>query len=323
MVEQWSVNVESGADLEAPADAYDIHWSDVATTALAQTMEDLYDFAYFGTFDPRYYPGELGDETGAWWVAMYLKDFSGSQSLSFQTDYSGGNELASAQRLLQIVEIANARNVLEGADETFVQDSGVGYLTVRQLALVSDFKEESLRVLANPKRKNALPTQSVSGSTVIAAHDAREWLKSKGRYMPISPKRLMSRQLDLKATRFDATSHLGEALSDLVSAHATRGVAAHELFSAVRAIYPEALWVREGANEQMLNAGLALSAEDFEDEARLRDLARVLDLDPDLLVLKTQEASLRESLAAIESQLHDKTRAFPGTTSAGIGTAGA
>ena len=309
MVDKRSVNLEGVVDLGSPADAYGIHWDDVAATALAQTLEELYDFAYFATFDSRYYPGELGDETGAWWVAMYLKDCAASQSLSFQADYSGGSELASAQSLLQIVETANARHLLEGADETFVQDSGVGYLTIRQLALVSDFKEESLRVLANPKRKNALPTQSVSGSTMIAAQDAREWLKSKGRYMPISPKQMANRPLDLKTARFDTTARLGEALADLVSAHATRGVAAHEFFSALRGIYPAALWKREGANEQMFEAELTLSAEDFKDETRLRDLARVLELDADLLVLKAREAALRESLTAVEAQLRAKTQA--------------
>ncbi len=294
-------------DLDLPASTYGIEWKDVSNTALAQTMEELYDFAYLATFDPRYYPGELGDETGAWWVAMYLKDFAGSRSLSFQADYSGGGELTAAHNLLQIVETANARHILEGADETFVDDSAVGFLTIRQLALVSDFKEDSLRVLANPKRKNALPTQSVSGSTVVAVGQAREWLTSKGRYTPVSPRLAATRPLDLKTARFATTAHFCAAMSEQVSLHAARGSAAKDMLGTLQEIYPDSFWKRDSVTGQMFDAGLELSVADLQDEPRLRLLARALELDADLLLLKAKEAALREGLAAVESQIRARS----------------
>lgn len=289
--------------LELPAGEFGITWNDVASTGLAEVMEQLYDFAYLATFDPRYYPHELGDETAAWWISLFLKDAASSESLFWQREYSDGRELSAAQTLMQIVETANARNLLEGATETFFPDSQVGYLTIRQLALISDFKEESLRVLANPKRTNALPTQSVDGKTVVDVADARRWLQSKGRYTPVRPKPTEAASLNLALAKFDSPTGLCDALSEQVSAIATHGEASQAALAAVRALFPRAYWQRTVANPEMFAAGLTLEPPDLQDAARLRALAVALGLDPELLVMKARESELRASLIALESAI--------------------
>jgi hypothetical protein len=289
--------------LDTPASEFGITWNDVASTGLAEVMEQLYDFAYQATVDPRYYPHELGGETGAWWIALFLKDAASSESLFWQREYSDGRELSAAKTLLQIVETANARHLLEGAEETFVEDSQVGYLTIRQLALISDFKEESLRVLANPKRTNALPTQSVEGKTVVDAADARRWLQLKGRYTPVKPKPTAATSLNLALAKFDSPTGLCDALSEHVGAIATHGEASHAALAAVQALFPNTYWQRTVANTGMLVAGLALTPADLQDETRLRALAIALGLDPHILDMKVKESELRASLTTLESAI--------------------
>lgn len=293
-------------EMDLPAGEFGITWNDVANTGLAEAIEHLYEFAYLATFDPRYYPHELGDESAAWWIALFLKDAASSASLSWQQEYSDGQELRAAQTLLQIVETANARHLLEGAEETFVQDSEVGYLTIRQLALISGFKEESLRVLANPKRANALPTQSVAGKTVVAAADARRWLQSKGRYTPVKPKPTTDGLLNIALAKFDAPNGLCDALSDHVSAIATQGEASREALTEVRTLFPRAYWQQTFPHTEMIRAGLDLTPADLQDEPRLRGLAVALGLDPDLLVMKARESELRASLMALESAIRNR-----------------
>lgn len=291
------------AAFDLPAGELGITWADVANTHLAQTMGQLYDFAYFAIFDLRYYPHELGDETGAWWIALFLKDIAASHSLFWQREYSSGAELSAAHTLLQIVETANARNLLEGADETFIEDSQVGYLTIRQLALISDFTEESLRVLANPKRNNALPTQSVAGKTVVDVEDARRWLQSKGRYTAVRAKPDSAGLLNLTLARFESPAGLCDALSEHVSAVATRGAASLPALTAVRSLYPKAFWQRTGIDGKIVDTGLALMPADLQDAPRMRELAVALDLDADFLALRARESVLRESLTGLEAQI--------------------
>ena len=306
MAERHLEGVKS-PELELPASEFGIAWHDVANTGFAEVMEQLYDFAYLATFDPRYYPHELGEETGAWWIALYLKDAASSQSLFWQREYSQGRELSAAQTLLQIVETANARHLLEGATETFFEGSHVGYLTIRQLALISDFKEESLRVLANPKRTNALPTQSVEGKTVVEAAAARRWLQSKGRYTPVRPKPTAAAPLNLALARFDSPTMLCDALSEQVSAMATHGEGSKEALAAVKGLFPKAYWQRSVANKEMFEAGLKMDPEDLKDTTRLQGLAVALGLDPELLVMKARESELRASLSTLELAI--RTRA--------------
>ncbi|MCY4745646.1 hypothetical protein NYO99_11740 [Pelomonas sp. UHG3] len=280
-----------------------VEWSDVAHTHVAQTLEALYEFAYHGTFDPCLYPHELGDESHAWWLGMYLRDLASSSSLLWQAEYSGLSEVQAARRLLQTVEIANARHLLEGATETFLEESDPGFLTIRELALVSGFKEESLRALANPKRKNPLPTQSVKGTTVVAVEDARTWLKAKGRYQPIKAKCNANGILNLAAAKFDTIEELCFALSEHVRALGTHEPEAQATLQALKTRFPKALWLVEGPNASMARTGLDLTAADLEDESRIRDLATILNFNPNLLMLKADEARLRGQLSAVESQI--------------------
>ncbi len=79
-----------------------MNWESVRHTGLASTIQDLYDFAYRGEFDPAYYPGEFNDETGAFWIANILIDLARSSYLYMFSDYSARGEAVAAAKLLQI-----------------------------------------------------------------------------------------------------------------------------------------------------------------------------------------------------------------------------
>ena len=53
----------------------------------------------------------------------------------------------------------------------------------------------------------------------------------------------------------------------------------------------------------MATSGLDISPADLQDSIRLRALAIALNLKPDLLQLKLQEAELRVTLAGVESRI--------------------
>lgn len=307
LMSEWSIEGDPSAAFELPGGEFAISWSHVANTHLAKTMEALYDYAFFATFDPLYYPQELGDESGAWWVALYLKDMASSNSLLWHSEYTRLNEDEAARRLLRVAEIANARNLLEGAQETFIQGSEIGFLTIRQLALVSGFKEESLRVLANPKRKNPLPTQSHNGVTVVAADDARTWLQSKGRYLPVTPQRSSDGSMDLATVRFNSPQELADALSSHVDFLARQGAEAKATLATVKALYPSAFWERTGGGDSMVAVGLALQQGDLQDAPRMRELALAFGWSPELLTLRAAEAATRASLVDIERRIRLQT----------------
>jgi len=100
----------------------------------------------------------------------------------------GSNAGLAIFRCRQVVDLANARNILEGGESYFpyfspnnMADSNDG-LVIRQMALLAAMEEMSIRAAANPKRANPLKTIVEGKNTVILIADARAWLESKGLY---------------------------------------------------------------------------------------------------------------------------------------------
>ena len=285
---------------------HEMDWPAVKDTWLATTMQDLYDFAYKGEFDLKYYPGELGDETRAFWITNILIDLARSSYLNMFSEYSGRGEFLAAARLLQICETAHARHVLEGADESFFPEADASRLTIRHMALLSGMTEESLRAMANPKRSNPLPTQSEDRSTFVSPEDARAWLKSKGRYLPLRAKVIEDRLLDLRSRTFHSRDDVLAALDAHLGVLASMGPSFEEVRTALKAAEPHAF--REHSPDKPKEAAvwLALENDILDDEARVRRLGEALGLDSELLVLKVQDVIARERVRQIAMQIEAK-----------------
>jgi len=198
-------------DWESGGFRYDM----VATTALAESMETLYDLAYLGHVDTDV--SDLDSESGPAWISRVLMDMRRSDFVTEWNEYSKCEE--SIQRCLQVFETSQARLVLESieADDRFMDWYGPATegLSIRQMSLLSGMTEASLRTLASPKRKNPLKTQSDGKNTFVTVDDAKVWLMSRGRYVPI---KYTSRggRLDPTRRRFNSMDELLRALDQRV-----------------------------------------------------------------------------------------------------------
>ena len=95
------------------SDELGVSYQDIASTAFAQAMEVMYDFAYFGRIDES---REGMDYEGiCTWIAEILCDLANSNYAS-EWDSYGGLGAESAARCLRVAETANARRVLEGEE---------------------------------------------------------------------------------------------------------------------------------------------------------------------------------------------------------------
>lgn len=281
---------------EYTADSFGLSFCDIAGTEFAKVMMRLYDFAYFGLLDQSDDEGRLDLNTQVTWIAAIVATHANSP-FAGEWDWEGTDE---AVKCLRVVETANARKVLEG-DEPFSYflghekgsgAAGEGALTVAQLALLSGMEEMSIRSATHPKRANPLQTFSENGRVRIAVDVAREWLKSKGRYVPVR-KIWSAGVVDLSAAKFDRADDLLFALNDCCG---MRLADAKDAAALKRQL--ESAGVRFSDLER-----IDIPREVLLDEAAMRTIASLLDLPPDLLVLRAREVVLRGDLAQIESSL--------------------
>lgn len=254
----------------------------LATTEFSTTMEELYNFAYHGVFFAKGY--DMNSESSASWISKILMDLSNSHFAAEWNDHSPCVEAIKA--LLGICECAEARLKLEAiqCDDSFMgwySYEGHDGLTFRQMAHLSGMSEASLRTLANPKRNNHLKTRSEGRHTYIDREDARAWLISKGRYVPLADMDLRGAELDLATEPIDNLEELHDRLESRL--HYLLGTEdSQTTVAALDAIRP-------GFHGKRLideTPYLDLTAEDVEDKDLLQKLAQALQLPADLLLLK-------------------------------------
>lgn len=288
------------------ADEIGLGYENVEETLLARAMETLYDYAYFGVQDVSKEP--FLDESIYTWVAAFLLDVAGS---GFAHEYAayGSEAHVVARRLADIAELANARHILEGADDNFWHfwnpgfennATEVGALTVRQMSLLSGMEEMSIRAAANPKRASRLEPMPTERRTLFTRDVAKTWLKAKDRYIPITTTASLG-NVDLSARRFATTTDLLETLIARVY-----GLGDGESIDPALTSRLEQIGAKPQSN-QLRPFFLDLEPGDFRDERLMRDLAEVLQLPADLLVARARESALLEELAAVESAVRDLT----------------
>jgi hypothetical protein len=274
-------------------------YADIQETPFAQYLENMYQYAYFGVLDESLEPMEY--ETGYTWMASLLYDMNRSMFMVEWESY-GGDGKHSAARCLTVAELANARMVLEGK-EGFSHFSGasqreddttswVDALTIRQMALLAGMEEMSIRAAANPKRANPLPTFSEEGRTRIAISDAKAWLQSKGRYVPVT-RRWTRKEIDFTTRRF---SSFPDMLGIVMDRRAD-------------------LMRQEGTSDDFFNtfadlfSRYGLNAEEprtcFAHQQYVHDLAEVLRFPIELFCLRVRELLAKEESDAVKRALQE------------------
>lgn len=273
-----------------------LSYADVADTALAATLEQHYEFAFFGVITPGFEPMEY--ETLHTWVAAFLMDLSVSCVVQEWESY-GVAYKQHIQRCLHACELANARLALEGreifsyfsrskADEATAVDA----LTVRQIALLSGMEEMSVRTAASRKGPNQLPTYKEDGRTLVKVEDAKAWLKAKGRYVEVTHRGDGS-ALQLEQARFGTLQDLVNALHVHLQ-HISSNAAARQGMVARLSDLCEA---------HGFGYAFELTREHTRDQALLRKMAPILGLPEDLFVLRAQQAALSEELAEVDQAI--------------------
>lgn len=152
---------------------------------ITEYFGNLYEFGVLAV--ARVSPDTMGDETEYTYCANWVKDLSESRALE-EFFSANGNEVV-AEKCLLVARMASARLALEGFERFANLDHPKGYyledLSLREVALLARMEEASVRNAANPNRPNPLKTYSEGGRTYVSPKDAKEWLKARGRYVPI------------------------------------------------------------------------------------------------------------------------------------------
>lgn len=288
-------------DPDDGAGAFGLTHEHIRHTQFARAMEHLYEFGFLGRLnenaDPMVY------ESIYMWVADLVGD-AATGYVAREWDTYGATICESAKQCLWVAELANARNMLEEGEPFFYgvcdasKDNPVdeGSLSVHQMALLAGMEEMSIRAAANPKRANPLKTHTEDGGTRIALDVAKTWLHSKGRYVPIT-RYWSDGEVDLVKRGFKSESALIQALDARCEMVAVRN-GTQMLIDRLAAL-GMTVTTEHGRNYW------GIEDRHLRDEHLMRDLAELLELPSDLLVLRARETLAIQQLAQIERQLRE------------------
>ncbi len=284
-----------------PADV-SLSYSLIESTPFAKSIETMYQYAYYGVLDTS--DEEMSSESTYTWTSAILETLNTSAEIEEWESY-GCSTRSAIKHCYEVAELANARSMLEGNEHFFYfrynTKSGdpVGFdnLSIRQMSLLSGMEEMSIRAAANPKRANPLRTYSDEGNTRVSLDDAKAWLISKNRYVPIT-KKYGNGEIDLSNRKFSSIYDLAWTLS-------TR-------FTMLDMQNPDKdLLEALTKNKIILFSGTSKDGKKlieidpivFKDSAKVQVLASILNLNSTLLNLRAREALAIEEMAKIEYEL--------------------
>jgi hypothetical protein len=303
---QIDVGMETGDLFNPDCDAtrMGLTYEQIRHTHLARYMEALYNFAVYARLDSSV--ESMTYESLHTWIADTLMDAADGHVAEQWDAYIGGGGafvIDSANRCLQVAELANARHILENGEgfSYFSRHRGkkehndLDCLTVGQLALLADMEEMSVRAAANPKRATPLQTYTTTDGTRIARDVAQAWLQAKGRYIPVV--RFWSdSEVDLQNRRFKDPHDLLRALDHRRKALIAR-VETNTLDAALR---DAGIQLETFCGEKYLADEVTAR---FDDAKCMTTLAGLLDLPASWLVLRAREAATLARLADVEREL--------------------
>lgn len=297
-------------DISLEPEWLELSYGDIRSIQLARALEQQYDFGFLGLVTEGLEPLEY--ETIHMWVAAYLMDLRDSQFVSEWESY-GVEVNASVLRCLHVCELANARLTLEDREAysyfTGLDGSGrtarkgekgaadratsLDGLTVRQMALLSGMEEMTIRTAASRPGPNQLPTiKDENRRTLIKTEDARNWLKAKGRYVPITahPESVDLATVKLRTVN-DFNDLLLERMRHLVNAGSSIKSMEQAIADSMRAHGFEPV---EELTREMLNS-----------RSLIEQVARVLELSPEVLPLRARQAALQDELSELDTQVRN------------------
>lgn len=258
-------------------------FSDIENIEFVNSLVQFYNYGMLGIRDESMI--EMDDCEGPGnWLSRILYDLNRSTFLLDWNEYRDANVYASVERCLLVTELANARLMLEGGSEGFYLGSQDGALDIRQMSLLAGMTEGSIRTLAGPNRKNALiTTKNPTGTGVhIEIENAKAWLKSKGRYVPI--KRTSARGAE------DFTNRKFTSISEFE----------HAVFE--RRAYLNIQRGEEVINSRLIEAGAqSLQSNPASDLMRMDTLGKDRLLDADLMAHLGEALELPKELFALRA----------------------
>jgi hypothetical protein len=297
---------------EPAADAADIDldFAEIEHLSMVVSLMQLYDYGVHGILDTS-----LGGDFDSFdgyenQVARILYDLDHSTFLEEWGNYGVFSNAIAVKKCAYVYELANARLMLEGSVEGFfLDDREAGFLSVRQLALLSGMTEASIRTLASRSKKEQVSVTGGGNSQLITTNDgkntsidirtAKEWLKAKGRYVSIVNKqarglvdfttRRHESTRDIEDAIFDRIEYLKEQLGeDLVDAR----IESAGVVRTLQPVSPDTDIARPALGQaQLLNTEL------------MHRLAEALEMPANLFALRVAEAVMQDKLREIEKQL--------------------
>lgn len=307
LVEQTSLlAVPAGADLNDPGTTpgdLGMRYEQVQTTHFSEAMEELYSYAFHGLQDLA--RADMDSESPATWCSVVIHDLVDSAFVREWDSYGPATATGAAiVRCMLVCETAQARRILEGHDDNFMdwyRQTPDG-LSMRQMALLSGMTEASVRTLSNPKRRNALVTVNDGKNVMVEIAAAKAWLLAKGRYLPI---RRTNRdgQIDLAGKRFNGTDDLLWALDQRLQ-YLLGLEGASETRRCLADVDPRLLDERDPSRPT-----LRVAAPSLADARTMERIGEALALPGELLALRAAEVHVRDELAELEHRIQRLAKA--------------
>jgi hypothetical protein len=292
-------------DPDFSAEEIGVNYKLISNTEFAKTLDRIYDFAFFARLDRI--AEQMGDETTYTQFSTLLADAAYGYAADYWADY-GNPIMDHAKKCLLVAEIANARCVLEDIEAFFhfhiskdrggAEDaSDCGALTIRQMALLSGMEEQSVRAAANPKRSNRLITYNEDGRTRVSIICAKDWLKSKGKYIQVTHY-VPDYEIDFNKYEFNSTNDLYMVIHNRYLQLISRGDKS-ELDTQLK----------EAGMESSINVlnepGLFIDEGLFNDNEHMKILANLLQWPVKLFALRCRQLIAKNAAINIENELRE------------------
>jgi hypothetical protein len=310
----WGLLGSKASEFTGLGDAGETHgdlgleFSDIQGLSMVQTLMSLYDYGVLGILDPSngrldYFDGYENQ------VSRLCYDINRSAFLQEWANNGLWPQAKAAQRSLYICELANARLMLEGSDEGFFLDErDEGFLSVRQLALLSGMTEPSIRTLLSRSRKGSaaaatdestLVTVTDGKNVSIAIAVAKTWLQAKGRHVPITYRKSAVSN-DFTERRFFSRNEFEREVAARTHFLMERD-GADALTSRIAAT--GLVYVQEPIGEHPTLTATKIGEGQLLDASLMQRLATALELPADRFALRAAETVTQERLRSIEAQI--------------------
>lgn len=277
-----------------------ITYEDICKTPLVQAMEEFYRFAYLGIQIEENIPGKYIR------TEMIIKRL---EMLSEWGIFSNGL----LKRCRDMIDLARARDILEqtnvfsidyqiGGDNQNEKDRTKDALTIRQMALLAGMEEMSIRAAANPNRVERLITfKGEGGRTLVSIEDAKEWLKSKKRYVIV--RNGTYKNIDIQSGVFESLDQLADALQKLyMSKLQYIGDDGWEQpYEKEKVLKKLGFEFERNGNDRIIK----IERKNLKNKALVGELEKIFNIKKGVLDLKVDAALKREDLARIEKELRD------------------